>query len=97
MSYDLIKAHKIPVNPAGKVVLETTDGKRMQCEGSIVIAVLQGTKKYKLEATVSSSMKKEMLISYRDLKVMEILPETFPQPMASVQCDNKVWKDERLP
>ena len=46
------------------------------------------TKEYKLEAIDSSSMKKEMLISYSDLEVMGILPEMFPQLMATIQCNN---------
>ena len=76
--HDLMKAHKIPVNLAGKVVLEKADGKQMQCEGSTLITVLLGTKKYKVEAIVSSSMKKDMLISHSNLKMMVTLLKIFP-------------------
>ena len=78
MSLRWAKSHNIEVDPAGSVPIIAADGKRMMCEGSARIQIHYEDAKIETEALVSSVLKENLLISWCDLKKLDVLWHNFP-------------------
>ena len=82
MSLDYFKKgvlKKSDIDTTQKAHIEVAGGSKLRCRGTVKLKTKYRDQETILDVLVSPDLKQEMYLSFRDLKKMKLLPESFPQ------------------
>ena len=86
ISLDLVTANGMVVDTNLKKRLRAANGAPMKCSGSVVLRVAFQGAEIDVLALVTPSLRKEILLSWRALQQLGIIPKDFPNRIAKVKA-----------
>ena len=78
ISADYIRENGMTVHGDRSEKLFCANGEAMKCEGKLQVKISHQSRQAHVDAIVSSSMKKEVLIAWHDLRTLGIIADDFP-------------------
>ena len=88
ISEDLAKSNKMAVDKKKKKEILNASNERMSCEGTVSFEVKYEGQKTEVLALVSSDLADEILIGWRALQRLNIIPENFPHVIRSASASS---------
>ena len=85
ISQDLIKACGLKLDRFRRKRILAVDGTRVPCNGSTTFQVTYGKYKTNILALVTPALSSEIILSWRALQRLGVIPEDFPKPRSSQQ------------
>jgi hypothetical protein len=87
VAYDLASSQGVRLDPGEKINLRAANGEKMACEGAVTLDVQLGTKRATIRALVSSALRGEILVGWREMIALGILAESFPSPVYKTSAE----------
>ena len=85
ISQDLIKACGLKLDRSRRKRILVVDGTRVPCNGSTTFQVTYGKCMTNILALVTPALNSEIILSWRALQCLGVIPEDFPKPRSSQQ------------
>lgn len=88
---DVVYANKIPIKPK-RCIIKAANSSGMACSGSVTLEVHAGGFSTTIVAFVTPSIKSALYLSWRNLLDLQIIPKTFPEPVANLHVISTSFK-----
>ena len=80
MAEDLVSACGLVLDQTKKKKIKSVDGNRVPCSGSTLFQATYGGETTNVLALVTPALKKEVILSWRTLQRLKVIPKDFPSP-----------------
>ena len=89
VALDLVEANNMEIDKKAKKRIRNASDEPMACHGSVVFEVGWQGRRTEVVALVSSDLTQEVLLGWKTLKRLSIIPEDFPN-ISDVQCQRVI-------
>ena len=81
MAEDLVSACGLVLDQTKKKKIKSVDGNRVPCSGSTLFQATYGGETTNVLALVTPALNKEVILSWRTLQRLKVIPKDFPSPV----------------
>ena len=91
---NVVKKHNMVVDRKNKRNIRTANGDSMHCSGAVDFGVEYEGQRTNVRALVSHDLENEILLGWRSLQRLRIIPEDFPKPITCRKTTSKTTQEQ---